>query len=93
MVRGTERGNTAGHPATPPPSPAPAQRTRALLGHGASDGRPLHLALGVHNHARIVLKVDKGAVLPPPRFSLADDHDGVHCETRREGKVNESVWA
>ena len=49
----------------------------SLLGHRACDCRPLHLALGVDDHAGVVLKVDEAAVHTPPRLALADDDCGV----------------
>jgi hypothetical protein len=39
---------------------------------------PFISPLGFTITARIVLRVDKGAILAPPRFPLADDDDGVH---------------
>lgn len=39
----------------------------------------LHLALGVDNHAGVVLKVDVGTVLPPERLALPHHDRGHHC--------------
>ena len=50
----------------------------ALLGNGAGDGGTLHLALGVDDHAGVVLKVDVASVLAAPRLALADDDGGHH---------------
>ena len=44
--------------------------------------RTLHLALGVDDDARVVLKVDEGALLSPPRLALADDNGRSHYEGR-----------
>ena len=54
----------------------------ALLGHGASDGRALHLTLGVHDHTGVVLEVDVHAIESAPRLALTHDHSGVHCGKR-----------
>ena len=35
----------------------PGPQVRALLGHGPRDGGALHLALVIHNHAGVVLKI------------------------------------
>ena len=35
----------------------PGPQVCTLLGHGAGDGAALHLALIVHNHASVVLKM------------------------------------
>ena len=40
--------------------------------------RTLHFALGVDNHARIILEIDKGAILSPPGLSLSDDDRRHH---------------
>jgi hypothetical protein len=51
----------------------------ALLRHGSADGGALHVALGVHDHARVVLEVDEhAAVHPPPRLALPHDHRRHH---------------
>jgi hypothetical protein len=50
--------------------------THAFLGDGTRDGRALHLALGVHNDARVVLKVEEDAVASAPRLALAHHHGG-----------------
>merc|ERR1719310_2537172 len=47
---------------------------RALLRHWPRDTRPLHLALVVHDHARVVLEVDEHALAATPRLLLAN-HD------------------
>ena len=46
----------------------------ALLRDRAGDGGALHLTLRVDNHTRVVLKVDEGSVLSPPRLALPDQH-------------------
>jgi len=49
-----------------------------LLGDRASDGRALHLTLGVDDDTSVVLKVDEGAVATTPGLALTDDDSGVH---------------
>ncbi len=46
---------------------------------GQRGGLTLHLALGVDNHAGVVLKVDVGAVLPPERLALPHHNRGHDC--------------
>merc|ERR1711908_204192 len=48
-----------------------------LLGHRASDGRTLHLALSIHDHASVVLEVEVHAVLSADVLLLTD-HDSRH---------------
>ena len=45
---------------------------------GSRDGRSLHFTLGVDNNAGVILKVQVGAVLPPPCLALAHDDGGHH---------------
>ena len=47
-----------------------------------SPRRTLHLSLGVDDDACIVLKVDEGALLSPPRLALADDNGRGHYEEK-----------
>lgn len=54
----------------------------ALLGDGSSDGRALHLTLGIHNHASVVLEVDEDTILPSEGLPLTDDYGGSHCSKR-----------
>jgi len=49
----------------------------------------LHLALGVDNDTSIVLKVDVGALLPPPGLALAHDHSRGHCRGEGGGEREE----
>jgi len=49
----------------------------SLLSNGTSDGRSLHLTLGVDNDTGVVLEVEEDAVCAPPGLGLADD-DGGH---------------
>ena len=48
----------------------------ALLGAGASDVLALHLTLGVHNNAGIVLKVQEETFTATNGFTLTDDNSG-----------------
>jgi hypothetical protein len=52
-----------------------------LLGDGASDGRALHLTLGVDDDTGVVLEVEENTVPPAPRLSLPDDDGGVDLLT------------
>lgn len=49
-----------------------------LLGHGAGDGRSLHLSLIVHNHTRIVLEIQECSLLTPNGLSLTHNDGRVH---------------
>jgi len=49
-----------------------------LLGDGTSNAGALHLTLGVHNDASVVLEVQNGAVLAAPALALTDDHCVQH---------------
>ncbi len=51
----------------------------ALLSNGASDGRALHFALGVHDHASVILEINKHTILPPEGLPLPDDDGGGNC--------------
>merc|ERR1719373_1219307 len=51
---------------------------RALLSHGALDGRSLHLALVVHDDTGVVLEVQENAVGAPPSFLLPNDDTFQH---------------
>ncbi len=55
------------------------ERARQLPPAVAAIQLTLHLALGVDNDAGIVLKVDEGAVLSPPRLALPHHHGRMHC--------------
>jgi hypothetical protein len=55
------------------------EHVSALLRNRARDGGALHLTLRVDNHARVVLEVDEGSVLSPPRLALADQHTRHDC--------------
>jgi hypothetical protein len=48
----------------------------SLLPHGPRNSTPLHLALRIHNHPRVVLEVQVHAVRAPPRLALAHDNRG-----------------
>jgi hypothetical protein len=48
-----------------------------LLCDGTSDGRALHLTLGVDDDTGVVLEVEENTVGPPPGLALADN-DGGH---------------
>ncbi len=58
---------------------APALSSAALCPALHPTALTLHLALGVDNHARVVLKVDVGAVLPPERLALPHHNRGHDC--------------
>jgi len=49
----------------------------SLLAHRSSNGRPLHLALGVDNDASVVLKVEENTIEALPRLGLANDDSRV----------------
>jgi len=49
----------------------------SLLGDGASDGRSLHLTLGVDDDTGVILEVEEDTVTSPPGLALADN-DGGH---------------
>lgn len=49
-----------------------------LLSDGAGDGGSLHLTLGVHNDASVVLKVQEDTVPTAPRLPLTHNDCGVH---------------
>ena len=63
----------------------------ALLGNGASDGRTLHLTLGVDNDTGVVLEVEEDTVTTPPGLALADDDSGHDCGMRGALEVEGSV--
>ena len=52
----------------------------AFFRDGTGNGRPLHLALIVHNHARVVFEVEEGTVLSAEGLRLAHDHGRVHLK-------------
>lgn len=51
-------------------------RLSCLLAHGARNSAALHLALGVDNDTRVVLKVQEDAVGALPRLALSHDNGG-----------------
>ena len=53
-----------------------------LLSDRASDGRALHITLGVHDDTSVVLKVDERAIAAPPWLALTDDDCGVDLLTK-----------
>ena len=50
---------------------------RAFFSNWSSDGRALHLTLGVDDDTGVVLEVDEQTLVTSPLLSLADD-DGGH---------------
>lgn len=55
-------------------------QVRALLGHGACDGRPLHLPLVIDDDPRVVLEVYEHPVPPPEGLPLPDHHRWHYLE-------------
>lgn len=55
----------------------------ALLSHRTGNGRALHFTLRVHDHARVVLKIDEDTILPSERLPLADDDGRGHCGAQK----------
>jgi hypothetical protein len=52
-------------------------QVRAFFRDGTSDGRALHLTLGIYDNTGIILKVEEKTVTSTPSFALADN-DGRH---------------
>jgi hypothetical protein len=60
------------------------EATQSTANLALSIVRTLHLALGVDDDACIVFKVQEDAILPTPRFALADDDGGHDCASDRQ---------
>merc|ERR1712145_4266 len=56
----------------------------AFLGHGSSDGAALHFSFVVNDHARVVLEVQRNAILSVIRLPLSNHHrwDNLFPELR-----------
>lgn len=61
------------------------KETHTFFCDGPRNRGALHLALGVHDDTRVVLKVEEYTVSPAPGFALADNYCGHGCG---EGYVN-----
>lgn len=57
-------------------------RGRGRCSESLNSTPTLHLSLGVHDNACVVLEVDKGALLSPPGLALADHHGWGHCRVQ-----------
>jgi hypothetical protein len=59
----------------------------ALLSHRSGNGGTLHLTLGVHDHASVVLEINEHTILSPEGLPLPDDDGGGNW--REEEKHSE----
>ena len=50
----------------------------ALLGNGTGHGGALHLALGVHDHTRVVFEVEVVTLASAESLALSDEHGWHH---------------
>lgn len=68
MLRDLDDGTSVGSDTWP--------QVGTLLGYRSSDGRTLHVTLGVDNDTSRVFKVEEDSIAPSPGLSLSDYNGG-----------------